>query len=415
LNDHVSKALALLSVSRHDLAEAELRAALAADPGDARAHAVLSLVLSQLDRTKQALEEAERAVGLAPDLAFCHYARAAALGGAKKMTEASRAAEEAIRLEPEDADYHGQLASIRLAQERWADALAAAERGLGLDAEHEDCLGFRAVALASLGRTAEAEDASRQALTVSPASAEIHATRGWTLLQAGRGGEALESFREALRLNPNLERARRGIVEALKARSLPYRAVLRYMFWMHRIGQRGRWAFLIGLVIGIQVFSRAADRIPWLAAARMPVLVAYIAFAVLTWVAVPFANLLLMLNRFGRLSLQPEERRASLALGCCLAAALSGFAAGGWTGNFPLQMLGFLGLTMAIPAVATLKAETPRSRMILGAYSLGLLAAGAAAILMCALRAGPLLVMVHVYMIGWVAFSWLANLIRERE
>jgi hypothetical protein len=65
--------------------------------------------------------------------------------------------------------------------------------------------------------------------------------------------------------------------------------------------------------------------------------------------------------------------------------------------------------------MATLKAEGPRSRLVLGAYSLGLLATGIAAAVMLQLRAGPVSTVVNVYLIGWVAFSWLANLVRARD
>ena len=413
LNPHVEKALALVNVSRYDLAEQELRAALAQDPHDARAHAVLALVLSQRDQGGQALEEADLAVGLGPDRAFCHYARAAVLRDARKLPEAVRSVEEAIRLEPEDADYHGQLAAIRLDQERWADALAAAEHGLGLDPEHETCLGCRAVALASLGRTAEAEVASGQALAASPASAETHATRGWTMLQAGRYAEALESFREALRLNPSLERARAGIVEALKARNPLYRVVLRYLMWMHRLGQRGQWIFIIGLVVGVNGFSSLARQIPWLTPLRTPVLLTYLGFAVLTWVAVPFSNLLLMFNRFGRLSLKSCERAAALGLGVCLLLTIVGIAGGFVLARLWLLGLGALGLTMALPTVATLGRERLRSRLILGTYALGLLVLGAVIVMLLALRQPAAFRLINAYMIGWMVFTWVPNFVKN--
>lgn len=413
MSAQIQKALALMNVSRYDLAERELRSQLAREPHDPLAHAFLALVLSQQDRGKQALEEADQAVGLGPDLAFCHYARAAVLRDARKLPEAARAVGEAIRLEPEDADNHALLAAVRLGQDRWADALAAAEHGLGLDPDNEDCQGYRAVALASLGRTGEAEEASRQALAASPASAEVHATRGWTLLQAGRYAEALESFREALRLNPDLERARAGVVEALKARSLPYRVVLRYLLWMQRLGERGQWVFIIGLVVGVNVFSSLARNVPWLAPLRTPVLLAYLGFAVLTWVAVPFSNLLLMLNRFGRLALKPAERAAALGLGICLLTTAGGVAGGFLLGKLWLVGLGALGMTMALPVVSALRRETRRPRLILGACALGLLALGGTAVALLALRHPAAFKLVNAYMISWMIFTWVPNFFRD--
>ncbi len=75
-------------------------------------------------------------------------------------------------------------------------------------------------------------------------------------MHQGDHKQALEHFREALRLKPDMEWARNGMVEALKARYFLYRLMLRYYLWMSRFTRRGQWGMIIGLwsKMGVQVF-----------------------------------------------------------------------------------------------------------------------------------------------------------------
>jgi len=403
----------LLGRSRYDLAAREVRAELAEDPEDPAAHAILALILSDQGEADEALEEADRAVGLGPETPFCHYARALVLDARKKYPAAAAAAEEAIRLDPEDADYHAALALARIGEDKWSGALEAAERGLGLDPENADCLNCRATALTKLGRGAEADAAARSALERNPEDAELHATRGWTLLETGRHREAAESFREALRLDPESERARRGVIEALKARNPAYRLILRYLFWMGRIGRRGQWFFIIGLVVGVQVLKAVARRVPALAGITWPIIAAYAAFVFVSWLSEPLSNLLLMLNRFGRLALSARQRNASRWLAVCLGVGACGLGAGWWASDLALLMLGLLGLTISIPVSASLRCEEPRPRRILLGYTALLLGLGLASTGMVAAGVPGALKVGSAYLIGWVIFSWVANLIQR--
>ena len=61
-----------------------------------------------------------------------------------------------------------------------------------------------------------------EALGRNPENAHTNANQGWSLLHGGQPGKALEHFREALRLDPDLEFARAGMVEALKADPLGF-------------------------------------------------------------------------------------------------------------------------------------------------------------------------------------------------
>ena len=125
----------------------------------------------------------------------------------------------------------------------------------------------------------------------------------------GAGG-ALEHFREALRLDPELDWARAGIVEAMKARHFIYRIFLKYLNWMSRLTSQVQWVILVGAYVAYRYGSHLASENPSAYSWLWPVLILYIAFALLTWFAAPLFNLLLRVNRFGRLALHPTSAAA---------------------------------------------------------------------------------------------------------
>ncbi len=413
MSDRIQRALLLLGRSRYDLAAREVRAELAEDPENSAAHAILALILSDKGKPAEALKAAQRAVSLGPELPFCHFAMSLVLEAQEKHAAAVGAVCEAIRLDPEDADYHGQLASIRLGQEKWKSALRSAENGLRLDPEHTDCLNYRAMALMRLGRKEEADEAARSALAGAPDDAELHATRGWTLLDASRHKQAIESFREALRLDPESERARRGIIAALKARNPAYRLLLRYLLWMSRLSGKARWAFIIGLYLGARALRYTALKRPELAPYVWPLLGAYVLFVFVSWVGEPLSNLVLMTNRLGRLALSRRERVAAFGLGACLLVAAAGFGAGLVLDEILLLLAGGWGLTMSIPTAGSLGCAPGRSRKILLAYAAGLAVVGLATIGLTTINSPLTFPLMMVYLFGWLGFSWVANIIQK--
>jgi hypothetical protein len=120
-------------------------------------------------------------------------------------------------------------------------------------------------------------------------------------------------------LNPQLDWARQGIVEAMKARYFIYRIMLGYFLWMMKLTSKMQWYFLIGAYIGFQFLVRQLGNNPWL----MPLVIAYVGFALMTWIATPLFNLVLRLNRFGRLALSREQIVTSNWVGLCVVGAFT--------------------------------------------------------------------------------------------
>lgn len=346
---------------------------------------MLALCLTEQQQFPAALEEARQAVHLCPDVPFSHYVLARVAYHRNDYRAALGAIQEAIRLDPTDPDHFSLLAAVHFEERRWAEALAAADQGLRQDPEHVGCANLRAMALVKLGRRSEAGVAIEGALAKAPESSITHANQGWTLVERGEYAKALEHFREALRLDPQNEWARQGIVEALQARHLIYAVMLRYFLWMSRLSQQAQWGIVIGGYVGYRVLGTVAKANPALAPWILPVQILYVVFALMTWLAQPLFNLVLRLNRFGRLALSREQVVASNWVGACLLLALAcvaGFLASGFERVFLLAALIF-GL-QALPTSAVFKCEPgwPRRAMLLYAVGMGGLGVTAAALLL---------------------------------
>ncbi len=419
MNANVQRALLLFDQSRHDLAETELRQALAADPYDSFAHSLLGLCLAKRQRFQDATDEAQQAIHQAPDSPFAHYALASILQDRDRTKEARISVQEALRLDPSEPDYFALLASIELSDRHWREALAAAERGLQLEAEHVACNNLRAIALVKLGRKAEAGATIDAALARNPENSVTHANQGWTLLEGGDPKRALEHFREALRLDPDNDWARQGIIEALKARNWIYAVMLRYFLWMSRLSSQAQWAVIVGGYIGNRLLGVLAQSKPALAPWILPIRIIYVAFALLTWTADPLFNLLLRLNRFGRLVLSREQTVASNWIGAALLLALLALA-GCFLSKFSVPWLvaaivfGFL----ILPLAGTFKCAAGWPRKTMAIYTGVMAAAGISALAVFAaigetrsMAAKSGFGLIGLFLLGAVGSGWVANVL----
>ncbi len=412
MNPQLQRALLLVEQNRFEMAEQELRGALAEEPEDAMTHAVLGLCLAEREKYKEATDEVKRAIHESPDMAFAHYALAKVLYKRDRPDEARAAIEEAIRLEPGDADYHSLLSAIHFDRREWPAALEAAEHGLQLEAEHMGCVNLRAMALVKLGRKEEAGVTIGGALERDPENAVTHANQGWALLNQGDHVKALEHFREALRIDPQQEWARQGIVEALKARHFIYGIMLRYFLWMSRLSSQAQWGVVLGGYFGYRMLRAAAASNPGLAPYIWPVLILYLVFVLMTWVADPLFNLVLRLNRFGRLALSREQVVSSNWIGGCIFAALASSLIWIVTRNglalYAALMLGVL----VIPLSGAFKCHPGWPRYAMMAYTGAL--AGLAIATLVVFQSGPTGrdlsgPMLTAFFIGSVLSSWAVN------
>jgi tetratricopeptide (TPR) repeat protein len=281
-----------------------------------------------------------------------------------------------LRLDFYDANYHALLAAVFQAQSQWRKMLEAAETGLQVDPEHVGSANLRAFALNRLNRKDEASAALETALARDPENATTHASQGWTRLHQGDTQGALHHFREALRLEPDHAWAREGIIEALKSRHFMYRLFLRYLFWMARLSPSAQWGVVMGLFIGSRLVRSLGQSIPELAPFLKPISLLYILFVFFTWTARPLFNLLLRLDKFGRLVLTPSQIVATNWIGACLLTAL---VSGALCFVFPEPVwfaLLITSLGMVIPIAGTFRGRFDEPTLGMGLFAgvLGLLA-----------------------------------------
>lgn len=367
---HLERAQVLMQQSRVDLAANELRQALVQDPHCAIAHAMLGICLCDSSQYNEALREVREAVHLEPDNDFCHYAHAAVLSSGNREREAREAIEAAIAINPYDADYFAKLAEIEHSQRRWKETLAAAEKGLAIDPEHVASNNLRALALVKLGRRAEAGAALESTMARQPEDAFTHANQGWLLIERNEYQKALSHFREALRLDPELEYARQGIVEALKARNPIYRFMLNYFLWMSKLSGKAQWAIILGAFFGMRILRVIARQSPGFAPLIVPIVIVYAVFALLTWLASPLFNLMLRLHPIGKWALSRDEITASNWLAACLGSAVFFLLLAFFVYDAFIILALVLGL-LSLPMAATFVASRGWPRNVMIAYTAG--------------------------------------------
>lgn len=376
MNKYLNRARLLMQQQRFELAEEQLRLALMEGTDASTAHALLALCLLERKDFDGATHEAQQSIHEAPDEALGFFALASIQQRRRRFDEARTTIGEAIRLEPWNSMHFHVLSGIEAETYRWTESLAAAEQGLACDPEDIGCNNLRAIALVNLGRKDEAGQSIEATLSRNPDDAVTHANQGWTLLHQRQPLEAMKHFREALRLEPNLEWARLGIIEAMKARFFVYRWLLTFFLWMSRFSPNVQLGLMLGLVFGRSLLSSLLQMVPVLQPLATPLTVGYVLFVWMTWTASSLFNLVLRLDAFGRLVLNATERLESTLAGLCLLVCLligsTGFFVERGLMFLPWQA-GLLYLGLMIPLIAAIR-QPPVQRRLFGTYAVGVAA-----------------------------------------
>ncbi len=191
-----TRGAALLALKRTEEATAAYRAALAADPRLAEAHAGLAASLLHAERPAEALVAAECALILTPELAEAEFLRAMALAGLNAGPAAIAGLKRTIARDPAHAKAHLNLGNLLAEEDRLAEAETLCRRAIALDpglAEAHASLGYL---LTAEGRLEEAVGACEAALARDPGFVQADWNQGIALLLAGdyaRGWEKYEA------------------------------------------------------------------------------------------------------------------------------------------------------------------------------------------------------------------------------
>lgn len=421
----------LYDLRRYAEAETTIRKFLARDPQSWLGHYYLSASLlaqsdDKSDKIDEGLKEAKKTIALRPDweggyflLAWAHLCR-------RKPTEALEAAHQGLRFDPEGAWGYSLSAQAHAIRREWAKMLLAAQTGLRHSPDHTKLLNLQAEALIMLDRKAEARQAVEMALRSDPSSSYAHCNRGWLALFDSKPVEALPHFREAMRLDPTSESARQGLLQSLHARNPLYRLMLAYFLWTSRLTHSELWASIF-ILSGVNRVLRIAVRaFPPLAIIVFPYFILYMLFSFFTWVSEPLFNLLLRLSPTGRLILTQDESASATGCGFTgmlflinVIALIAACIIHPWEFYYMwIFMLGAgLAFGMMVPVAGVFKVDPSRRKR---RRTLVVLASLMGAMAACSWGGSFNLEPWHgvallLFLIGWITYPWLANLIISIE
>lgn len=406
----ILKAVFFFRQNRYQEAEKELYQLLGQDPNSVEALGLLARCQIKLDKNEEALKTIQQALSLSPDDDRLIFQHARVLYLMDRYEEAIQKMESAIRINPAEAIYFGLLADIKLHMKKYQEALDYADQGLALDPEDSFCLNTRASALIKLKRPNDAFDTIATSLENDPENSFTHTNLGWSKLETGQHKAALEHFREALRLNPNNDYAQAGMVEAIKAKNIFYRLFLKYVFWMNRMSAKYQWGFIIGIYLLFRVFQSLAENNPALEPFLMPLVYAYLVFALSTWFMEPIANLFLLVNPYGRFALNKTERQSAVLVGTSLLLSIISISIYLFNGQESLMATAFFFFGMMIPLASMFKPAKPKPRKRLIAYTIGLAVVGILALIPMWMS-GELIVnaLATFFLLGLFIYQWVAN------
>ncbi|MBA2112977.1 hypothetical protein HOV93_01230 [Planctomycetes bacterium FF15] len=357
----------LIHSHRYEEAKRELSLGLAEDPENPSNHLMLGLCHSTLKEHAMAIEHGELAVRMAPDWAKSHAMLAWIYLQADKYKDAKLGAEHALQLEPSETMASNVIAMVYAHYKDWEGASRAAEMTLSYDPDDTEALNIRALALRSQGKAGASEEELKRSLQIDAEDATAHANLGWTYLQKGDLHKAETHFREALRINPELDWARQGALETLKAKVPIYRWILGYFIWMATKTAGIQWMIIVGLYLGYKVIYVALAANPSTQGLAYAFMAVYLLFCVTTWFAGPISNAFLVLHPFGRMALTPWERWGGLAVGAAIVLTLASLASEiVWQNETGLVLAMCFGFT-AIPMAMMFQSRegTPRNVLAL--------------------------------------------------
>jgi Flp pilus assembly protein TadD len=204
---HLASARRLLAVERYDLAEAEARKALAADPDLADGHRVLAVALAEQDRVGAARQEVDEALRLGPTDTNTLRALANIQYQQGQLDQSVLTLRSVLRIEPGSADTHRMLAEALLLQRRPTEAMAAAHAGLALDPSDAYLYSALTLILTRLGRFRDAQAAALCGLRIAPDDAGLQNNYGLAVSLGGDPVSARDLYAEAARLDPQMASA----------------------------------------------------------------------------------------------------------------------------------------------------------------------------------------------------------------
>lgn len=324
-------------------------------------------------------------------------------GNHKKVLEF---VDKAISIYPYEADFFGQKAFIKLDTKKYEEALNLSTEGLALDPNNKLCLNARVQALTKLNRKEEVNNSIDNLLEKDPENAYSHANVGWSKLENGKTKEALNHFKEALSIDPNFEYAREGMSTALKAKNVIYSSYLKYAFWMAKKSSKQQWIFIIGIYLAYRfsVELLADTQYTFLV---IPIIVAYLFFALGSWLMESLSNAILIFDNYGKYLLDEDEQKSGQSFIILLIGAILALISYAFLENQYFLLVGFTLICTLIPIPRSFLIDSKKKKIL--HYFIGI------SMLLTAflgnLFTDDLMILGAIVLILLIAFTWLDNFI----
>jgi len=231
-----------------------------------------------------------------------------------KKKEALSFINQAIEINPYDADAFALKAGIYLRLKKYDVGLEMVNEALQLKPTNSYALNIRAQLLTKLERIEDASKTVEDILLENPEDSYSHANVGWIALENNDTQKALVHFKEALQHNPNLEYAREGMSTALKSKNFIYSYYLKYSFWISKKSSGGQWGFIIGIYL-VYRFSFKFLTEQGLTFLAIPLVIAYLLFALGSWMMESMSNMILNFDSYGKHLLDKNEKISGYLFG----------------------------------------------------------------------------------------------------
>ena len=170
---HTQTGKVYLEIDEEDLAAAQFREALEADPGWAEAYEQLGLIEMKRGRTSEATAFLEKAVKINPEQATAHRALAMLHLSMGDLDEARRSVLNALEAAPYLEDSHNVLGSIERQAGNQEAALRAFYEEIGISPDNWRAYANLGSLHETLGNNTEAETAYLTALELQPENSEL--------------------------------------------------------------------------------------------------------------------------------------------------------------------------------------------------------------------------------------------------
>ncbi|WP_136467856.1 tetratricopeptide repeat protein [Flagellimonas onchidii] len=397
------RGMQLYKLGRYTEATTYFNQAIVSDSNDitSKYYLILSQInLKDFDKATQLLNGLERDI---PNEADVYFLWAQLLFSQENYTLALQKIFEAININPVNDNFFGVKGAILLNLKKYDEALMAVEEGLRIDAKNSYCLNVRAQILTKLDRKDEARSTVENILHDNPEDAYSYTNVGWVELEQGNIKKAQDHFKEALRFDPNFEYARHGMTTAIKGKNPIYAAYLKYAFWIAKKSSKNQWVFIIGIYL-IYRFAFKILSASGLTIIAIPLMLAYLVFALGAWIMEPMSNTILLFDKYGKYLLEKSQKLSGYFFGGLLLFGLVALASYYITQIPYTLILGVTFICLLIPLPRAFIANSSSGKTLGIAYSALMAIIGIA---------GPL------FLEGWtpgvvvflmmVIYTWIGN------